>query len=42
MLNPGSTTLPKENHPNSYGVIDYDSFKVKTFDGKVYKEINLK
>lgn len=42
ILNPGSTTLPKENHPNSYGILNHDQFKVKTFDGKVYKEIALK
>ena len=42
ILNPGSATLPKENHPNSYGVLENDHFRVKTFDGEVYKEITLK
>ena len=42
ILNPGSATLPKENHPNSYGILENHQFKVKTFDGEVYKEITVK
>lgn len=42
ILNPGSATLPKENHPNSYGILENHHFKVKTFDGEVYKEITVK
>lgn len=38
ILNPGSITLPKENNPNSYGIIEDDIFKVKDFDGHVLKE----
>lgn len=41
ILNPGSTTLPKENHPNSYGILESNRFKVKTFDKAVYKEITI-
>jgi len=42
ILNPGSATLPKEDHPNTYAILEGDCFKVKTFDGEVYKELNLK
>ena len=42
ILNPGSATLPKENHPNTYATLVGDHFKVKTFDGEVYKDLHLK
>lgn len=41
VLNPGSASLPKENYPRSYGVIDEEGFKVYSFDGKVIKEIQF-
>ena len=41
LLNPGSATLPKENHPNSYAILEDDYFKVKTFDGEVYQQLQL-
>ncbi len=41
LLNPGSATLPKENHPNSYAILEDDCFKVKTFDGEVYQQLQL-
>lgn len=42
ILNPGSITFPKENTPNSYGVLENHIFKIKTLDGDIYKEIELK
>ncbi len=41
ILNPGSITFPKENYPNSYGIFENNSFKVKTFEGTVIKDINF-
>lgn len=40
-INPGSISMPKENNPNSYGVLEGDIFRIKDLDGKVFKEINL-
>ena len=34
-LNPGSVTLPKENHPKTYMIYENRCFTVKTFDGNV-------
>jgi putative phosphoesterase len=39
ILNPGSITFPKENFQKSYGIFENNSFRVKTFDGKIIKEI---
>lgn len=41
-LNPGSISLPKEDNPNSYAVLDNDLFQVKSIEGKVLKSIQLK
>lgn len=41
ILNPGSCALPKEEHPHTYGVIENNTFYIKTFDGEVYKEIKF-
>lgn len=41
VLNPGSTTLPKENHPNTYGVLTTHDFAVKTFDGTIYRQLTF-
>jgi len=41
-LNPGSITLPKENNPNSYGLLEGDHFMVKDLEGNILKEIMLK
>lgn len=40
-INPGSITMPKENHPNTYGVMEDGTFTVKTLDGKIYMEMDL-
>ena len=41
ILNPGSASLPKENNPNSYAILDNDIFSIYDFDGNVLKEIKL-
>lgn len=41
ILNPGSCAIPFENHPNTYGVLENDTFYIKTFDGEIYKEISF-
>ncbi|WP_410513188.1 phosphodiesterase [Paenibacillus sp. BR2-3] len=41
VLNPGSISLPKENHPNSYGIIENGMFNVKDFEGNIVKRIAL-
>ena len=41
VLNPGSISLPKENNPNSYGVLENGEFIIKDFDGNVLKSIKL-
>ena len=41
-LNPGSMTLPKENHPRSYGVLEEDRFTVRKLeDHSVYMELRF-
>ncbi len=41
IINPGSISLPKENNPNSYGIIENDTCMVKDFDGHVLKSIKI-
>jgi putative phosphoesterase len=41
ILNPGSITLPKENNPNSYAILEDDLFQVKDLQGTVLKEIRI-
>jgi len=36
IFNPGSVSLPKENHPPTYGILDGD-LCIKTLDGAVYR-----
>jgi len=38
VFNPGSAALPKENHPNTYGVLEDSLWQVKMFTGEVYLE----
>ncbi len=40
-LNPGSATLPKEDHPQTYAILNNNLFEVKTFDGQVYRQLFL-
>lgn len=39
VLNPGSISLPKENSPHTYGVLEGNQFCIKDLSGHVYKEI---
>ena len=41
LLNPGSVSLPKDENPNSYGILDGDRFTVLDFEGGKVKEISL-
>lgn len=41
ILNPGSTTLPKENNPNSYAILEDNLFQIKDLGGNIIKEIKL-
>ncbi|TYQ15675.1 UNVERIFIED_CONTAM: hypothetical protein Cloal_2156 [Acetivibrio alkalicellulosi] len=41
ILNPGSISMPKENNPNSYGILDGSTFSIKDIEGKVFKKIEL-
>lgn len=41
MINPGSITLPKENNPNTYGILEDCTFKIKDLEGKVLKEVAI-
>ncbi|RXM74497.1 phosphodiesterase [Clostridium tetani] len=41
IINPGSITFPKENTPHCYGILENNTFKIKTLDGEVFKEINF-
>ncbi len=40
-FNPGSITLPKENNPRTYGVMDEGEIEIKTLDGEVFKKLYL-
>ncbi len=39
LLNPGSVSLPKENHPKSYAVLDENAFTVYTEEHKEYMRV---
>ncbi|MCT8978608.1 phosphodiesterase [Clostridium sp. CX1] len=41
IINPGSITFPKEDNPNSYGILEENVFKIKDLNGNIFKEINL-
>lgn len=41
ILNPGSVSIPKEGNPPTYAVLEKGSFQIKTFDGRLVKEIGL-
>ncbi|AHV95218.1 phosphodiesterase [Paenibacillus sabinae] len=41
VLNPGSISLPKENNPNSYAVLEGGAFTVKSFAGEIVKSIQI-
>lgn len=41
-LNPGSVSIPKENSPHSYIMLNDDGFTWKTLDGEVYQTYLLR
>lgn len=41
LINPGSITFPKENYPNSYGILKDNIFEIKNLDGKPFKRIEI-
>lgn len=41
IINLASITLPKENHPHSYGILDNNRFLIKDIEGKLIKETTL-
>ncbi|HOA79462.1 MAG TPA: phosphodiesterase [Defluviitaleaceae bacterium] len=41
IINPGSITLPKEDSPNSYGILEDKIFRIKDLEGNIFKEILL-
>lgn len=41
ILNPGSITLPKENTPNSYAILEDDLFEIKDLDMNTFMSIGL-
>lgn len=41
LLNPGSITLPKENHPCTYATLNEKSFTIYTRNHKAYKQISF-
>lgn len=41
-MNPGSISLPKENNPNSYGIIEDNVFTIKDLNNNIIKKMTLK
>lgn len=41
LINPGSITFPKDDSPNSYGVLEGNTFEIKDLDGKTFKKIEI-
>ena len=41
LCNPGSASLPKENHPCTYGILDENGFVIYTKEHTVYKSIQF-
>ena len=41
IFNPGSISLPKENNPNSYGILLDNLFQIKDLEGNVIKELTI-
>ena len=40
-INPGSISLPKEGNPNTYGVLEDNSFTVKQLDGTPFMQVDI-
>lgn len=41
VLNPGSITMPKENNPQTFGILEGDMFTIKNFNNEIVKSIQL-
>ena len=41
MLNPGSVSIPKGGNPNTYALLDGNTFSIRSLDGDVVKELEL-
>lgn len=41
VINPGSISLPKEDNPNTYAVLEDNVFCIKKLDGTVFKQIEI-
>ena len=41
-MNPGSVSIPKENSPESYIIVENNTFTWKDFKGNAYMEYNIK
>jgi putative phosphoesterase len=41
LCNPGSISIPKNNHPRTYAVLDEDGFFIYTIDGTLYMSIKF-
>lgn len=41
IINPGSISLPKENNPHTYGVLEGDTFTIKRLDGTDFMQIQI-
>ena len=41
LLNPGSITLPKENSPHTYALLDEHGFTIMTIDHEVYQSLTF-
>lgn len=40
-INPGSISIPKENNPHTYGILENNVFTIKTLDGEEFKKISI-
>lgn len=41
IINPGSVSLPKENSPNSYGILENGVFVIKDLEGNPFNQISI-
>jgi len=41
IINPGSISIPKENNPNTYGILEDNVFTVKRIDGTMFMQIEI-
>lgn len=41
ILNPGSTSIPKEGNPATYAILEHGIFTIKTFENEIIKEYQI-